>query len=228
MVNENFIKYMKKKGKNLVSLFGIAETGTEFVSKFMQDYLDYKTIRKVTTESPTIDDGKYIGYRPEKFVEFQRQGRIFGYFDGDRKKSCGVGEGYLLDDIVDTLEKGKNVMLFPDIVELQNGFAKDYRFTDKIGFGFKTQQGIFDQAVSDWKLKDCDAIESAIHQGIASTSALMNYIQDKNDSNFNLLYVDGYGENIKENKIMLLRDVVGLLGHNPEDVEDAIQDYMSR
>ena len=227
---QKFLGYNLAENQKVLSMMGPSGTGKSFSADFVKEFLGYKVAKQITTRAPRPDDKHYSYMSPEEFVKLEQEGKILGYYSGDRKTlQGGNGYGYLVEEVMDQLSSDSKLILFPSAYELlQRSFKIQYGTTDKIGLGFKNPQSVYDRAMQCNKVLDDAELADRIRVSKNLTQIMEDYNKNGDDSSFHLIYSDGGGENISESKRIQLSGIVESMGYAPSDFEGGIEEYISR
>ena len=228
MGNQQFLGKILGDDQSVVSFMGPSGTGKSFSAEFLQDYLEYKIARQITTRSPRPDDKHYNYMSKEDFIRLESEKKILGFFSGDKEKLTGNGYGYLIEELGDEIITNKKIILFPSPYELEEfDFKKKYGTTDKIGLGFKNAQMVRARAEQCGKIIDEKELESRVYYAELLTHIMEKYAKC-GDLNFNLLYSDNGLENLLDSKKKQISDIITCVGYNAIDFNDKIEEYILR
>ncbi len=215
--------------QDIFSLLGPSGTGKSFSAEFLHKYMGYRVARQITTRDPRPDDTHYDYMSRADFIKAQDDGRLLGYFSGDREKLSGNGYGYLLDGLYEELDKYGKIILFPSAYELLLDYFQDkYGNTAKVGLAYKDSRNMIDRTFSAKKEMSTLELEDRICVGKTLSGILSKYNVDSNDQSFHLIYTDALSSNIETSKKIQLCRILSHMGYNTSDtgVQKAISEYI--
>jgi len=228
MDQQNFLGYFLDKNQRVLSLMGPSGTGKSFSADFLQEYLDYKVAKQLTTRDPRPDDKHYRYIGRDEFVRMEERGKILGIFSGNRETLDGNGYGYFVEEVMDQLSIDKKLILFSSAYELeQPDFRKKYGTSDKIGLGFKDPQSVVRRAVQCGKVMTPKEIMSRVEVGSTLTRIMEKY-ERLGDPTFNLIYSDAFDSDLQVSKARQISKIISCIGDNAENYENCIEEYISR
>lgn len=224
---QKFLNYYLKKNQKILLILGPSGVGKSFSAEFLQEYLDYKIAKQLTTREKRPDDKHYSYISADEFVRLQDSGKIIGYFDGDKNSCLGRGYGYLIDDVMEQLERDNKLILFPSAYELESeSFSHIYGTTDKIGIGFKNSDSVIKRALQCGKELSEREMYSRVNSAETLTKIMERY--SSKDDLFHLIYSDDFGDDLKKSKGLQLSSIVDFIGEDAEDYRGDIDKFISR
>lgn len=225
---QQFLGYYLSKDQKILSMMGPSGTGKSFSAEFLQEYLDYKVAKQLTTRDPRPDDKHYRYISREEFVRLENEGKILGIFAGDKQKLQGNGYGYLSDEVMEQLSKDNKLILFSSAYELQKSdFREKYGTSDKIGLAFKDPQVVLQRALQCNKALSEKDLQSRIKVAV-ELSRIMEEYDKTGDKTFNLIYSDSTAKDLRQSKNNQISKIVNCIGYNSDELQDSIEEYISR
>ena len=227
-MNQKFLKYMLCQDQRVLSIMGPSGTGKSFSAGFLQEFLDYKIAKQITTREPRPDDTHYVYMPKYEFIKLEQEGKILGLFAGDKKTLQGNGYGYIKEEILDQLSSDKKIILFSSAYELQQrDFQENYGTTDKVGLGFRDPKTVLSRALQCNKQLSESELQSRIQ--VASTlTHLMEKYNMVGDKTFNLIYSDAETQDLRRSKQLQLCKIVSAIGQDYKGYEQDVEEYISR
>jgi len=228
MNTQQFFGYFLGKNQKILSLLGPSGTGKSFSADFMQEYLNYKIAKQITTRDPRPDDKHYRYMSKDEFIKLEQAGKILGLFAGDRKTLQGNGYGYLIDEVLDQIALDHKLILFPSAYELQKpDFKNQYGTTDKIGLGFKDTQTVLHRALQCNKVFTDKELQSRIIVA-GDLTRIMEQYAEMGDGTFHLIYSDAVPDDLTLSKKRQLSQIISYIGDDPKEYQNNIEKYISR
>jgi len=230
MDNQEFLGYLLNKKQKVLSILGPSGVGKSFSSDFLSRYFAYKVARQITTRDPRADDVHYNYMTRQEFIKLLDDGKMIGFFSGDKETLQGNGYGYRIDYLLEELDKYSKLILFPSAYELKEpDFLLNYGTTQKIGIGYKDINNVLERAkMSPEKNFTIQELKSRCEVAKTLTDILEFYKALDVDKNYYLLYTDSYGKDNKESKKGQLKDIAKIVGCKEYEAESLIEDYIEK